>query len=245
MADISLALQCGGSDSFSGVTANPALGRAADLLVASGGTVILGETPEIYGAEHLLLSRAASPAVATALQERLDWWQQYAAANGASLNNNPSPGNIAGGISTILEKSLGAVMKSGTTPLRAVYNYAEPVDMPGFVFMDSPGYDPCSITGEIASGANMICFTTGRGSVFGAKPAPSLKLATNSAMAARMSDDMDYDCGQVLTGDKTLAEAGTEIFDLIVATASGKKSMSELNGLGDFEFVPWQVGAVL
>jgi altronate hydrolase len=245
LADISLALQCGGSDSFSGVTANPALGRAADLLVASGGTVILGETPEIYGAEHLLLSRATSPAVAAALQERLDWWQQYAAANGASLNNNPSPGNIAGGISTILEKSLGAVMKSGTTPLLAVYNYAEPVDMPGFVFMDSPGYDPCSITGEIASGANMVCFTTGRGSVFGAKPAPSLKLATNSAMAARMSDDMDYDCGQILTGDKTLAEAGKEIFDLIVATASGKKSMSELNGLGDFEFVPWQIGAVL
>ena len=242
---ISLALQCGGSDSFSGVSANPALGYAADLLVAAGGTVILGETPEIYGAEHLLLSRAASPAVADALLERLAWWQEYVAANGASLNNNPSPGNIAGGISTILEKSLGAVMKSGTSPLRGVYQYAEAISEPGFAFMDSPGYDPCSITGEIASGANIVCFTTGRGSVFGAKPVPSLKLASNSAMATRMHEDMDYDCGRILTGDKTLAEAGAEIFELIVQTAGGSKSASELHGLGDFEFVPWQIGAVL
>jgi altronate hydrolase len=242
---ISLALQCGGSDSFSGVSANPALGYAADLLVAAGGTVILGETPEIYGAEHLLLNRAASPAVAEALLERLDWWQKYVAANGASLNNNPSPGNIAGGISTILEKSLGAVMKSGTSPLRGVYQYAEAISTPGFAFMDSPGYDPCSITGEIASGANIVCFSTGRGSVFGAKPVPSLKLATNSAMAARMHEDMDYDCGRILSGDKTLAEAGAEIFELIVQTAGGHKSASELHGLGDFEFVPWQIGAVL
>lgn len=245
VSELSLALQCGGSDSFSGVTANPALGYAADLLVAAGGTVILGETPEIYGAEHLLLNRAESPAVAKDLQERLDWWQQYVAANGASLNNNPSPGNIAGGISTILEKSLGAVMKSGTTPLRGVYQYAQRVDKSGFVFMDSPGYDPCSITGEIASGANIVCFTTGRGSVFGAKPVPSIKLATNSAMAARMADDMDYDCGQILTGHKSLAEAGKDIFELMVRTAGGTESKSERNGLGDFEFVPWQVGAVL
>ncbi len=242
---ISLALQCGGSDSFSGVSANPALGLAADRLVQAGGTVILGETPEIYGAEHLLMSRAASPAVAEALRQRLDWWQQYVETNGASLNNNPSPGNIAGGITTILEKSLGAVMKSGTTPLRAVYRYAETATENGFVFMDSPGYDPCSITGEIASGANIVCFTTGRGSVFGAKPVPSIKLATNSDLAARMSDDMDYDCGEILSGRATLAEAGEEIFKLIIATASGKKSASETNGLGDFEFVPWQIGAVL
>jgi len=242
---LSLALQCGGSDSFSGISANPALGYAADMLVAAGGTVILGETPEIYGAEHLLLNRAESSAVAQALQDRLDWWQQYVAANGASLNNNPSPGNIAGGISTILEKSLGAVMKSGTTPLRAVYNYAQPIRESGFVFMDSPGYDPCSITGEIASGANIVCFTTGRGSVFGAKPVPSLKLATNSTMAAHMADDIDYDCGGILNGNKALAEAGSEVFALIIATASGSKSASELNGLGDFEFVPWQIGAVL
>jgi altronate hydrolase len=245
VSELSLALQCGGSDSFSGVTANPALGYAADLLVAGGGTVILGETPEIYGAEHLLLNRAESPVVAEALQERLDWWQQYVVANGASLNNNPSPGNIAGGISTILEKSLGAVMKSGTTALRGVYHYAQRIERSGFVFMDSPGYDPCSITGEIASGANIVCFTTGRGSVFGAKPVPSIKLATNTAMATRMGDDMDYDCGRILTGDRSLAHAGEDIFELIVATASGRRSASETNGLGDFEFVPWQIGAVL
>jgi len=245
LAELTLALQCGGSDSFSGVTANPALGYAADMLVAAGGTVILGETPEIYGAEHLLLNRAESPGVADDLSKKLEWWQRYVAANGASLNNNPSPGNIAGGISTILEKSLGAVMKSGSTPLRAVYDYAEKVVESGFVFMDSPGYDPCSITGEIASGANVICFTTGRGSVFGAKPVPSVKLATNSDMAARMAEDMDYDCGSILSGHRTLAESGAEIFELIIETASGAKSLSESNGLGDFEFVPWQMGAVL
>ena len=244
-AHLTLGLQCGGSDSFSGITANPALGYAADMLVAAGGTVILGETPEIYGAEHLLMNRAESPAVATALQERLDWWQHYVAVHGASLNNNPSPGNIAGGISTILEKSLGAVMKSGTSPLRAVYRYAESIKENGFVFMDSPGYDPCSITGEIASGANIVCFTTGRGSVFGAKPVPSLKLASNSATAVHMADDMDYDCGGILSGDKTLEEAGADIFKMLLATASGRKSASERNGLGDFEFVPWQIGAVL
>ena len=242
---IKLALQCGGSDSFSGVSANPALGFAADRLVQEGGTVILGETPEIYGAEHLLLSRAVSTSVANALQARLDWWQQYVAGHGASLDNNPSPGNIAGGITTILEKSLGAVMKSGTSPLRSGHEYAEPATERGFVFMDSPGYDPCSITGEIASGANIVCFTTGRGSVFGAKPVPSIKLATNTKMAAHMADDIDYDCGGILTGDDSPAEAGARIFELIVDVASGKKSASELNGLGDFEFVPWQIGAVL
>jgi altronate hydrolase len=245
VANISLALQCGGSDSFSGVSANPALGFAADRLVAAGGTVILGETPEIYGAEHLLLSRASSPAVAEALRARLEWWQQYVSLHGATLDNNPSPGNIAGGITTILEKSLGAVMKSGTTPLRAVYEYAETVKEHGFVFMDSPGYDPCSITGEIASGANVVCFTTGRGSVFGAKPVPSIKLATNTTMAERMAEDMDFNCGRILTGEQSLSDAGERIFELIVAVASGEKSASEQNGLGDFEFVPWQIGAVL
>ena len=245
VSHLRLGLQCGGSDSFSGITANPALGCAADRLVAAGGTVILGETPEIVGAEHLLLDRAESPAVAAALQERLDWWQQYLAANGASLNNNPSPGNIAGGISTILEKSLGAVMKSGTSPLRAVYRYAEPIQENGFVFMDSPGYDPCSITGEVASGANIICFTTGRGSVFGGKPVPSLKLASNSLTATHMADDMDFDFGPILQGNLSPDEAGARIFDLVLDTASGSKSASELHGLGDFEFVPWQIGAVL
>ena len=245
VAKLSLGLQCGGSDSFSGISANPALGYGADILVQAGGTVILSETPEIHGAEHLLLSRAASPVVADALRERVEWWERYVAMHGESLDNNPSPGNIKGGITTILEKSLGAVMKSGTSPLQAVYAYAERISDPGFVFMDSPGFDPCSITGEIASGANIVCFTTGRGSVFGAKPVPSIKLATNSAMAARMPDDIDYDCGAILSGDLTLVEAGDEIFRLVVETASGRRSASELNGLGDFEFVPWQMGAVL
>lgn len=242
---IRLGLQCGGSDSFSGITANPALGVAADRIVAAGGTVILGETPEIHGAEHLLLSRAASPAVADALLARLEWWERYVAMHGEALDNNPSPGNLAGGITTILEKSLGAVMKAGTTPLRQVLDYAEPATERGFVFMDSPGYDPCSVTGEIASGANMICFTTGRGSVFGAKPVPSIKLASNSAMAKSMADDIDYDCGAILSGARSLDEAGLDILRLILATASGERSASEDMGLGDFEFVPWQLGAVL
>jgi len=244
-SELTLGLQCGGSDSYSGMTANPALGYAADMLVHAGGTVILAETPEIYGAESLLLQRAADENVARDLRGLIEWWLDHARRNGASLDNNPSPGNIAGGLSTILEKSLGAVAKSGTSPLRGVFPYAANIDRHGFVFMDSPGYDPCSVTGEIAAGANMICFTTGRGSVFGAKPAPSIKLASNSEMAARMSDDIDYDCGTVLSGAKTLPECGEGIFRLLLDTASGKKSASESNGFGDLEFVPWQLGITL
>jgi altronate hydrolase len=244
-AELILGLQCGGSDSFSGITANPALGFAADKLVRAGGTVILAETPEIYGAESLLFERAETPRVREDLQRLLDWWVDHAAKNGASLDNNPSPGNIAGGITTILEKSLGAVAKSGSSPLCGVYGYAQPVDRRGFVFMDSPGYDPCSATGEIASGANILCFTTGRGSVFGAKPAPSLKIASNSEMARRMAEDIDCDCGSILEGTQTPSGSGEEIFERMLETASGRKSASEAGGFGDLEFVPWQVGAVL
>ena len=244
-AELALGLQCGGSDSWSGITANPALGHAADLLVSAGGTVILAETPEIYGAESLLLQRAADDAVARDLRRLLDWWLEYARSNNASLDNNPSPGNIAGGLSTILEKSLGAVAKSGSSPLRGVYPYAGKIRQRGFVFMDSPGYDPCSVTGEIAAGANVICFTTGRGSVFGAKPSPSIKIASNTEIAERMGEDIDYDCGAVLIGSKSLPECGQEIFDLILDTASGRKSASETNGFGDLEFVPWQLGMTL
>jgi len=239
-----LGLQCGGSDGWSGVTANPALGRAADLLVAAGGTVILSETPEIYGAEQLLFARAETDAVRAALQERLDWWADYVARHGAELNNNPSPGNIAGGLTTILEKSLGAVAKSGSSALRDVYRYAEPITQRGFVFMDSPGYDPCSATGQMAAGANILAFTTGRGSVFGSKPAPCIKLASNRTMAARMAEDMDIDCSPVLDG-MALDDMGEAIFDLLLRTASGEKSKSELLGIGDLEFVPWQMGAVM
>ena len=239
-----LGLQCGGSDGWSGVTANPALGRAADLLVAAGGTAILSETPEIWGAEQLLFARAESDAVRAGLQERLDWWADYVAKNGAELNNNPSPGNIAGGLTTILEKSLGAVAKSGSSPLRGVYRYGEPITRAGFVFMDSPGYDPCSATGQMAAGANILAFTTGRGSVFGSKPAPCIKLASNRALAERMAEDMDIDCSPVLDG-VSLDAMGEAIFDLLLRTASGEKSKSEDLGLGDLEFVPWQMGAVM
>lgn len=241
---LTLGLQCGGSDGWSGVTANPALGRAADRLVAAGGTVILSETPEIHGAEQLLFSRAVSDAVRQELAQRLRWWEDYVARNGAELNNNPSPGNIEGGLTTILEKSLGAVAKSGSAPLQAIYSYGEPISRKGFVFMDSPGYDPCSATGQTASGANILAFTTGRGSVFGSKPAPCIKLASNAAMAARMAEDMDIDCSPVLDG-VSLDEMGDVIFQEILDVASGKPSKSEALGLGDLEFVPWQMGAVV
>lgn len=244
-AGLTLGLQCGGSDAWSGITANPALGAAADLLVRAGGTVMLGETPEIYGAEQLLIRRAASERVADALLERLTWWEDYVARNGQSLNNNPSPGNIAGGLSTILEKSLGAVAKSGTSPLRQVLRYAEPATERGFVFMDSPGYDPCSVTGEIAAGANLVCFTTGRGSVFGAKPVPSLKIASNTALAEHLDEDIDFDAGPIARQEATPEELGRELFELILDTASGRASASESLGFGDLEFIPWQIGATI
>ncbi len=245
VAELTVALQCGGSDGYSGITANPALGAAVDLLVRHGGTGILSETPEIYGAEHLLTRRAVSREVGEKLIERIRWWEDYTARNHGNMDNNPSPGNKAGGLTTILEKSLGAAAKGGTTNLTGVYKYAERIDTKGFVFMDSPGYDPCSITGQVASGANVVCFTTGRGSVYGCKPTPSIKLATNTAMYQRMSEDMDINCGDIVDGEITVAEKGQEIFDYIRQVASGKSSKSEELGLGDNEFIPWQVGAVM
>ena len=216
-----------------------------DLLVSHGGTACLGETPEIHGAEHLLVQRAASRDVSDKLMRKLDWWQDYTSALGVELNNNPSPGNKTGGLTTILEKSLGAVAKGGTTNLNGVYDYAEPIDTQGFVFMDSPGYDPSSLTGMVAGGANVLCFTTGRGSVFGCKPAPSLKLATNTPMYMRMRDDMDINCGSIIDGETTVETMGRHIFERILATASGEKTRSEELGVGDNEFVPWTVGAIL
>jgi altronate hydrolase len=239
-----IGLQCGASDGYSALTANPALGKAVDSLVAAGGRAILSETPEIYGAENLLLRRAASVDVAEALIERLIWWEDYAAREGASLDNNPSPGNKAGGITTILEKSLGAVAKSGTTPLNAVVDYAEMVTAPGLTFMDSPGYDPCSATGQIAGGAHLILFTTGRGSVFGSVPAPTIKLASNIALARSISDDIDIDCSSVLAGVAP-DDMGGQVFDLILSTASGQTTTSERLAIGENEWVPWVPGAVL
>ena len=243
-SELMLALQCGGSDAWSGITANPALGHACDLLVAQGGTGVLAETPEIYGAEHLLTARAISREVGEKLIDRIRWWEDYTARNLGSMDNNPSPGNKQGGLTTILEKSLGAAAKGGTTPLTGVYKYAEPVTAKGFTFMDSPGYDPASVTGQIASGCNLVAFTTGRGSAFGAKPAPSLKIATNSEMFARMTEDMDIDAGRILDG-AGVEEVGREIYETLLRVASGERTKSEAQGLGDYEFVPWQIGAVM
>ena len=241
-AHLTLGLQCGGSDAFSALTANPALGVASDKLVAAGGSVILAETPEIWGAEHLLLRRTRDPEVAKKLMRRLEWWQRYVADSGGELDNNPSPGNKAGGLTTILEKSLGAVAKGGSTPLEEFLFYAEPMTKKGLAFMDSPGYDPCSATGQIASGSTVVCFTTGRGSVSGFKPAPCLKLATNSEMYERMAEDMDLDCGPVLDGT-SVEEMGVQILDLVLETASGRSTASEELGFGEAEFVPWQTGS--
>jgi altronate hydrolase len=242
---LTLALQCGGSDGYSGITANPALGACVDLLVRHGGTAVLSETPEIYGAEHLLTRRAASREVGEKLVERIRWWEDYTAKTGGEMNNNPSPGNKAGGLTTILEKSLGAVAKGGSTNLVDVYRYAEPITQKGFVFMDTPGYDPVSATGQVAGGANIICFTTGRGSVFGCKPAPSLKLATNTPLFRRMEDDMDIDCGPIADGEASVAEMGERIFKLVLDTASGQQTKSEILGFGEDEFTPWVLGAVM
>jgi altronate hydrolase len=242
---IKLALQCGGSDGYSGITANPALGACVDLLVRHGGTAVLSETPEIYGAEHLLTRRAISREVGEKIVERIHWWEDYTKRTGNEMNNNPSPGNKAGGLTTILEKSLGAVAKGGTGNLVEVYKFAEAIEAQGFCFMDSPGYDPVSATGQVAGGCNVICFTTGRGSVFGCKPTPSLKLATNTPLYKRMTDDMDIDCGPIADGAASVQEIGEEIFRLVLDTASGKKTKSEELGFGDDEFAPWQIGAVM
>jgi altronate hydrolase len=244
-AHITIGLQCGGSDGYSGISANPALGAAVDLLVAHGGTAILSETPEIYGAEHLLTRRAVRPDIAAKLIARIKWWEHYTEINGGEMNNNPSPGNKAGGLTTILEKSLGAVAKGGTSNLAAVCEYAEPVKAHGFVYMDTPGYDPVSATGQVAGGANLICFTTGRGSAYGCAPSPSLKLATNTALWQRQEEDMDINCGEIIDGGATVAEMGQRIFEMVLATASGQMSKSEKHGYGQNEFVPWQVGAVM
>jgi altronate hydrolase len=244
-SELILALQCGGSDGYSGISANPALGAAVDLLVRHGGTAVLSETPEIYGAEHLLTRRAVSREVGEKIVRRIKWWEDHCARTGGEMNNNPSPGNKAGGLSTILEKSLGAVAKGGTTNLVDVYEYAQPITAKGFVYMDSPGYDPVSATGQVAGGANVLCFTTGRGSVFGCKPTPSLKLATNSSLYKRMTDDMDINCGTVVDGEETIQDNGKRIFDLILCTASGQKTKSEALGIGDDEFEPWKIGATM
>jgi altronate hydrolase len=242
---ITVGLQCGGSDGYSGISANPALGGAIDRLVRHGGTGILSETPEVYGGEHLLTRRAVSKEIADKLLARIKWWEQYTARNGMKMDNNPSAGNKAGGLTTILEKSLGAIAKSGTTNLVDVLEFAQPASARGLVFMDTPGYDPVSATGQVAGGANLICFTTGRGSAYGCAPSPSLKFSTNSALWRKQEDDIDLDCGGIVDGSDTVDACGERIFQLILDTASGRKTKSELHGYGQNEFVPWQLGAVM
>ncbi|HWD30109.1 MAG TPA: altronate dehydratase family protein [Pseudomonas sp.] len=237
-------LQCGGSDGYSGITANPALGNAVDRLVAAGGTAILSETPEIYGAEHLLTRRAVSREVGEKLIARIHWWEDYCQRMNAELNNNPSAGNKAGGLTTILEKSLGAVAKAGSSNLVDVYQYAEAVRAQGLVFMDTPGYDPVSATGQVAGGANLIAFTTGRGSAYGCAPAPSIKLATNNRVFEHQQEDMDVNCGGIADGSTSIEERGAYIFEQMLRIASGERSKSEQHGYGQNEFVPWQIGAV-
>ena len=244
-SELTVALQCGGSDAWSGITANPALGHACDLLVAQGGTGVLAETPEIYGAEHLLTRRAANEKVGKKLVGLIRWWEDYTHRNKGSMDNNPSPGNKKGGLTTILEKSLGAAAKGGTTPLNGVYRYGEPVDTKGFVFMDSPGYDPASVTGQIASGCNLVTFTTGRGSAFGSKPAPCLKIATNTEMYGRMTEDMDVNAGTIISDGASVDSIGRAIYESWLRVAEGEQTKSELQGLGDYEFVPWQIGATM
>jgi altronate hydrolase len=244
-SELIVGLQCGGSDGYSGITANPALGAAVDLLVAHGGTAILSETPEVYGAEHLLTRRAATPAVASRLLERIAWWEDYTARHHGVMDNNPSPGNKVGGLTTIYEKSLGAVAKGGTTGLMAVYEYAEAVTEHGLVFMDTPGYDPVSVTGQVAGGANLVCFTTGRGSAYGCIPSPSVKLATNSALWERQADDIDVNCGEMLDRGVSAGDMGRRIFEEMLRVASGGTTKSEAFGYGQDEFTPWIVGATM
>jgi altronate hydrolase len=237
-------LQCGGSDGFSGLSANPALGKAVDILVRNGGTAILSETPEIYGVEQTLTARAVSPEVGQKLVERMNWWLEYSKGRNTQINGIVSPGNQAGGLANILEKSLGGAKKGGSTGLMEVYRYAEQVRTHGFVFMDTPGYDPVSATGQIAGGANLICFTTGRGSCFGSYPSPTIKLASNTPMFQRMKSDMDINCGQVIDGTRSLDDMGEEIFELMLRIASGEQSKSEALGVGEEEFCPWQIGVL-
>jgi altronate hydrolase len=241
---IKVGLECGGSDGFSGITANPALGAAMDILVRHGGTAILSETPEIHGVEYMLTRRAVTPEVGQKLLDRLAWWENYTCGHNGQFNGVVGPGNQAGGLANIFEKSLGSAMKGGTTPLQAVYEYAEPIDQAGFVFMDSPGYDPVACTGQIASGANLICFTTGRGSMFGSKPAPTIKLASNTPMYRKLEEDMDINCGAILDGEVDVQQMGQRIFETILRHASGEPTKSEALGLGDHEFVPWHLGIV-
>lgn len=246
LRELKLAMQCGGSDGHSGISCNPALGYACDLLVQHGGTAILSETTETYGAEHVLTARASTPEVGQKLVDCIKWWEDFVAGRGLVINNNPSPGNKAGGLTTIIEKSLGSIAKGGTTNLNEVYGYAEEVEAgKGLVFMNAPAFDPVGATAQVAGGANVMVFTTGRGSAFGCKPTPSIKLIDNTPMYQKMPDDMDINAGTILDGVETVEECGQRIFERIIAVASGERTKSELLGYGEEEFCPWDLGIML
>jgi altronate hydrolase len=244
LSGLTVALQCGGSDGWSGITANPLVGRVSDRIVQAGGTVVLAETPEIYGAEHLLLNRVASEEAGQKLVAILREWQRQSQVYGFSLDNNPSPGNKKGGLTTIFEKSLGAVAKAGSTPLVDALPYAEWITSKGLVFMDTPGYDPVSVTGQVAGGCNLVIFTTGRGSVFGGSLAPCVKVVSNSTTYRRMAADMDYNAGALLEG-ANMDTAAEELLDLVIGAASGVQTKSEISSFREEEFIPWQLHATL
>jgi altronate hydrolase len=241
---LSVAVQCGGSDGWSGVTANPLVGWVADKIIHQGGSVVLAETPEIFGAEHFLTSRVASPDLAVKLLAHVRWWEEHTLKLDTALDTNRSPGNAAGGLTTIYEKALGAVAKAGSNPLNGVYDYAEQVKTRGLSFMNSPGNDAISVTGQVAGGCNLVLFTTGRGSVFGCRPAPSIKISTNSSLYRRMKDDMDFDAGRVLLGER-IEDLADELFEQVLNVASGEATKSEAQGIGEAEFSPWFLGGVL
>jgi altronate hydrolase len=244
ISELMIGMECGGSDSWSGVTANPLVGRVGDEIVKQGGSIVVSETTEIYGAEHLLTRRTISEDVGRKLIDQVKWWEDFTRRLGTEIDNNPSPGNKAGGLTTIYEKALGAIAKGGTTPLTGVYAYAEPITTRGFAFMDSPGNDPASVTGEVASGCNLVLFTTGRGSVFGFKPAPSIKIATNTPLFERMNEDMDFNAGRILDGE-SMQDLTQELLEMVIAVASGEPSKSEALGIGEAEFAPWHLGETL
>ncbi|MEP6716126.1 MAG: UxaA family hydrolase, partial [Terriglobia bacterium] len=240
---IILGLNCGGSDSFSGITANPALGVACDMLAALGGSPVLAETTEIFGAEHLLVRRARNREVAEKLLGFVRGYKKYIDQFGGSFDDNPSPGNKEGGLTNILEKSLGAVAKAGSSTMTDAVDYAERITVPGFNFMNTPGYDPPSLAGLAAGGCNMIAFTTGRGSAIGFPTVPVIKIASNSFTYRRMLENMDINAGSIADGDSTIQQVGRDIFNMMMRVASGEKTKAEI--LGHHEFVPWRIGPVM